>query len=118
MKSAVALATAYVIALQLLLTSALAAQMSVATFDPSSHFCNANPTDATGQQGQADAALIKKAGCAVCVFASQAPVLSATAVVHVAQYAQRLALSPAAVSSVSPQPQHSPRTSQGPPLNA
>lgn len=118
MRGAVAIATAYLVALQLLLTSAIAAQMSVSAPDAAAHFCYGNPAGEADQIDQADTTPIKKANCPICVFASQAPPLLAASFVNIEQDAREAMLPSRAVIFLDVQSQHDPRTSQGPPLNA
>jgi hypothetical protein len=110
----VALAAGYAFALQLLLTGIVVTQMTVgAAFDPFV-ICSADPNSQDTSHGSNDPHAAHQA-CAICTFASSAPLLPAVG--HRIALAMEAAgeFHPAAVAVTVARGRHDPRSSQGPP---
>jgi hypothetical protein len=114
-RTLVAAAAAYAFSLQLLLAGIVVTQMTVgASADPFA-ICLGDPNSPDGSHGGTDPHAVHQA-CAICTFASAAPLLSAIG--HPVPLAiETAAFHPAAVTPAVAVSRHNPRSSQGPPLN-
>jgi hypothetical protein len=112
----VALAASYAFALQLLLAGIVATQMTVAASADPFVICVGDPSSPDGSHGGNDPHAAHQA-CAICTFASSAPLLSAVG--HPVPLAIEAAATfhSAAVALAVTGGRHSPRSSQGPPRN-
>ena len=110
----VAIAAGYAFALQLLLAGIVATQMTVGASADPFVICSGDPNSQDSSHGGNDPHAARQA-CAICTFASSAPLLPAVghpiapAVEAVAAF--HTVAAPLAITSS----RHSPRSSQGPP---
>ena len=116
-RRAISIALAQFIALQLVLSAAIAVQMVAPTPVDAATICSDSHSGTPGNGGQSNAVL-HDGLCAVCAFVAHATPLPAPVAVHYQRQSTALALHPdlPAVAAISRQ--HDPRTSQGPPLSA
>jgi hypothetical protein len=115
---AVGIATAYLIAVQLVLAAVVGAQMAVPTTDGATLLCfggRAAPSDETGQR---KSPVVHHAFCAVCAFASHASPLPEPSFLRNERSEAAAAFRSDPVKVAASIRQHDPRSSQGPPLNA
>jgi hypothetical protein len=113
----VALAASYAFALQLLLTGIVVTQMTVAAAaaDPFA-ICAADPNSQDTSHRSNDPHAAHQA-CAICTFASSAPLLPAAGHRIARAMEAAAAFHPAAVAVAVARGRHNPRSSQGPPRN-
>ena len=112
----VATAASYAFALQLLLAGIVVTQMTVgASADPFA-ICLGDPNSPDGSHGGNNPHAAHQA-CAICTFASSAPLLSAIGHPVPLAVEAAAAFHPAVMASAVAGGRHNPRSSQGPPLN-
>jgi hypothetical protein len=114
LRTAIGIAAAYALVLQMVLVAVLAPQMAMASVDglAFSAICH---SDGTADDGTGPANAARHNACAVCVQAHAAPglaPLAATLPVRIASAARFVVVPPHAPAR---QRQHDPRSSQGPP---
>jgi hypothetical protein len=112
----VALAASYAFALQLLLASIVVTQMTVGASADPFVICVGDPNSPDSSHGGNDPHAAHQA-CAICTFASSAPLLSAVGDPAPLAIEAAAAFHPAAVALALAGGRHDPRSSQGPPLN-
>jgi len=118
-RAAVAVATAYVLALQIILTSFLATGMALAgPADSGPQFCFGQSTPDNSSDGGKPGVPIAHLACAVCHFASSAPPLPECAGIHVATVVELTVYAAVAPLPAVLHERHDPKTAQGPPLTA
>jgi len=104
---------AYAVALQMLLSAAVAGQMAAA--GPSgSPICYGSILNGDGH-GQGDAVPLHQASCILCAVGLSAPVDTAVATIVPAYWGNGAVVEGVAISAHLPQAPPSPRLSQGPP---
>jgi len=113
LRKAVVFATAYILALQLILAGMVAAQMAVASATDGPVICyGGGGLDKSSDQ---KTPAIDHVPCAVCAFASNAPALPGTVSLN-AHLAESFAIIFARTEALqNPVRHHDPRSSQGPP---
>lgn len=114
-RALVGLATSYAFALQLLLAGIVVTQMTAASADPFV-ICVGDPNSPDGAHGGNNPHAAHQA-CAICTFASSAPLLSAIGHPVPLAVEAAAAFHPAAVAPAIARGRHNPRSSQGPPQN-
>lgn len=110
----IAMIAAYAVALQMLLSAAVASQMAAAAPSGASPICY-GASLAGGGTGQGDAVLLHEASCILCSIGLSAPVDLAVASVAPAYCVRCMIVEDVAASPSLAQAPPSPRLSQGPP---
>jgi hypothetical protein len=108
------MAAAYAVALQMLLSAAVASQMAATAPSGAFPICYGAVAGSDGT-GQGDAALLHQASCVLCSVGLSAPVDQAVAIVEPAYVGNGVIVEGVLARAHLPQAPPSPRLSQGPP---
>lgn len=117
MRSLIGLLASQLLVLQFFLAGVVATQMA---FQPSTDafvICHGNGQDSSSQPDKPDAP-VHHAACTICAFAAHAGTMPADTPQVVVLDALAMVVGNVTPLAIAPSEQHSPRTSQGPPLSA
>jgi hypothetical protein len=118
LRGAIGTATAFVLALQMLLAGMLATQMAVA--GPADPFviCYGSGHGGDDAQPGSSGTRVHHASCVICAFASAAPPVADVVQSLAVMVATQVVVSPCVPALPSASRHHDPRSSQGPPQAA